>query len=236
MTQYYGLIIFILIFVGVIVALLFSNRQRDEISKHLAEISLQKGWKFQNKPSAYVDCIIRGQESDFRWELSYINKERSQYNLKNESVESIVWFSPDVTTSNGSIVLYPKLGNIPNSPQLANPEGFNNLARGLLNTILQASGIDASNSSPQEVGSPPFQSKYMVMAPDAPSAQRLVSAVQVFLLDWPVTGDNLKLPSIIIDPKGITVRVVRNGLPINFQYQIAETVVSLGIDAANGVR
>ena len=228
MNSFWGPVVFVLIFAVVILALIFSNVQRAKLLQRLAELSRLKGWQFVSKPGVYVDCSIQAQQAGVSWELRYINKERSHFSLKAESVESIVWFSSQAATRNGSCVLYPRLGKLPANPRLANMDGLSSLANGLLANILQASGVDISGASVQTAGSPEFQSRYMVMAPDGATAQRLAAVFEPYLLSWPRANSPMNLPSVIINSSGTTIRVVRNSTSLKFQCQMAEDLPALG--------
>lgn len=229
----FGLVIFIAIFAVTLVVLFFVARQRDQALKGLAELSAQRGWQFERKPSAYVDCVLRGQGAGVRWELQYINKERTS--SSEDNVESILWFSSGAKAANGTTLVYPRLGGIPSNLQPGNLQVSNALAGELLNKMMRALGVDISGSSLQAAGSTAFQAKYMTLAPDAPSAQRLAAAVEFQLLNWPGTGSLFNMPSLIVDTRGVTVRVARNGLPTGHQIQVAEHMVSLGVAAVNAV-
>ncbi|MBI4760082.1 MAG: hypothetical protein ACOYYF_16435 [Chloroflexota bacterium] len=232
MNQSLGLVIFALIVAVVIVVLAVVNYRREQTMKRLAEISLQKGWQFVKSPSAYVDCILRGQDADVRWELRYTNREKTFNTFNRENVESIVWFSSAAGSRNGTIFVSPKMVEVPN---LGGFDGVNTMAATFLNKMLRALGIDISGSSPQAVGSEAFQSKYLTLAPDDSTARQLIADIEAQLLRWSETN-RLNMPSIVIDATGVTLRVVRNNLSVQSQCQMAEQMTSLGMTVVNAMR
>lgn len=229
MNQSSGLIIFALIIAVVIAVLVIVNYRRKQTMKRLAEISMQKGWQFVKNPSAYVDCILRGQNGEVHWELRYINREKT---FNRENVESVVWFSSAAVSRNGTIFVSPKMVEI---PDFGGFEGTNAMAATLLNKMLHTLGIDTSGSSLQPVGSEVFQNKYWTLAPDDSTARRLIASIEARLLNWPETN-KLNMPSITIDSTGVTLRVVRNNLSVQSQSQMAEQMTSLGMAVVNAMR
>ena len=172
---------------------------------------------------------MKGQDHIIQWELKYFNKEQLQSGLgKKESVESIVWFCPQVVALDGALVMFPRPTNLPPQTGTSNSGLYGGLALAMANGMLQSAGVDISRSYFQAAGSTDLQSTYMILAPDPASALQLCSAVQDLVQNWPLKRRGLEMPSIVIDSSGTRLRVVCNNISCNNKYVLAEKMVGLG--------
>ncbi len=229
MDQTIGMIIFAGIIVLVLITLLVSNRQREKLLEQLAEMAGQRGWQFEKKVSKFVDCVIRGQYSDIRWELKFINHELAHSGTNSQNAETITWVSTNAAARDGAVIFYPRLGRVPANAAPESLAGLGMLAMQLLNSFFRASGIDISRSVPQNAGTLDFQRKYISMAPEGTNVQVIASAIETQLGNWPETKSAFNLPAVIIDASGVTVRVVRTSTSTDFQYRAAELIIPIGI-------
>ncbi len=233
MQQSFGFIVFVLIAAVVAAFLILVRRQRGRLLEALAELSTQSGWQFSKGPSVYVDCVLRGRTTGVPWELQFVNGRRPTGTSQADRTESIVWSSIMGASQDGTVLIYPKLSaGMPSIGNWSQAGALGGLMGELFTRILGAAGIDLSHTAPQPAGSAMFQEKYMVLAPDLPSAQRIVSAVEFQLLGWPDAHSPQNMPSVSVDASGAAVRVIRSSLSIDAQRRAAELMVPLGVAAA----
>ncbi len=231
-----GVILSIGLAAVILIIVVISNRQKEKLLEQLADLAARRGWQFEKKPSRYVDCAIKGQYSDIRWELKFVTHDRSFTGTDSENAETITWFSADAATRDGAIVFFPRLGNLPANAAPESLARLGMLAMQLLNNFFQRAGIDISRSTPQNAGSLDFQRKYITMAPDGSPVQTIAAALETQLGNWSEKKSAFNLPAVIIDSNGVTVRVIRTSTPADFQYRTAELITPVGIAAVNALR
>jgi hypothetical protein len=223
-----GLNILALLVVILLTRTILSAVQQRQVPKLLAELAAQKGWQLEKSPSTFVDCLLRGQSADSPWEMKYINQEQTTGRQK---TASIVWSSEAAKSPASSILICPKLANLPSSAVQGSETG-----QLILQGMLQRAGLNASDLRLQTAGSTLFQAKYLVMAADPALAEKVVANVETALLNWPATSSPYSKPSLWVDANGVQTRINRTGTSASYQYQVAEPLIQLGLAAVNAIK
>lgn len=213
------------VLIGALIAglIVLSIRRRAQLIGRLAELSRQKGWQLEARPEPGVDCLLRGASANLAWELRYTSPVGSD-----GGGQSTVEFSSHSVVFPGTLLLYPR----PARMKLDLPSGKIGELKGITGRLFSWSmkwmGVDVSEVGIQPVGTTAFLEKYLVLAPDAESARRLVGAVETQLLNWPAARTPSNLPAVVVDPKGVRVRVVRDGTSQDQQVLVADRLATLG--------
>ena len=231
MSDFLGWAVFILIWALAIGVWIFTSRRRGKLGEQLVELSRRRGWHFEPRPQQLVDCLIRGQDAGVDWEIRYATDVQG-----GEAGQSSATFRSEAVAFPGTLLAYPKTTQMQIDPHMGKVGELKGIAGTLFNWSMKLIGIDISDSSFHEVGTSAFLEKYLVLAPGAESARRLVGAVERELLNWPAARSRTSLPVVIVNPDGVTVRLVRDGTSLDYQVQIAERLVALGVEAVRGFR
>ena len=240
MNQIY-IFIFVVIFVLVVVALLSINaRWQQKWHLQLSDISIQHGWKYQRDASFRRNCVITGYQGDVPWTLTYVRLPTNS--TKNtQYIDTAEWHSPYAKLSSGTVLVIPRLAHLPANINL-DSGGMGGM---MLQFLLQKIGIDSAGLSLQTVGSPQFQTKYMVLSQTMENARTMVTnSVENPLLNWPYVRDILQMPSITVETKGVTVRARRSVVlsemfgqkRLDYERELPELLLSLGITVVAAVQ
>jgi hypothetical protein len=224
MSDVIGWSIFLLLWVGAIVLLVYTRRRRARLRERLVELSQRKGWHLEAQPERLVDFILRGQQSGVDWEIRYATETQAA-----ETGPTTATFRSEAVAFPGTVLVYPKSVQVQIDPKMGKVGELKGITGTLFNWSMKMVGLDVSESSFQEVGTRAFLDKYLLLAPDVDIARRLVGAIERDLLNWPATRIYRQLPMVVVNPDGVTVRVVREGTSLEHQLQLAERLVAIGV-------
>jgi len=183
---------------------------------HVVELARLKGWQLDLRPQRLVDFLLSGKDSGVKWGHRCGTGVRG-----GETSKSTVTFRSEAIAFPGTVLRLPKSVQIQIDPRMGKVGALKGIVGTPFNWNMKMIGLAVSASSFQEVGTRAFLDKYLVLAPDAEVARRLVGAVERDLLNWPATRLYSQQPMVIVNPDGVTVRVVREGSSLDSQLQDA---------------
>lgn len=216
-------VLMVLFVIGMVLLLLVDQRWRKQRLTVLRDLAQGSGWQLRThvpvptKPSCFYDVVLEGTAvgvngAQLPWTIAFRPAESSQRSgAEHTSSGSAEWSTAAATLPYDSVLLLPMLPKSAGGTPV-NMEQMGGLGAQMgmfaIRLMLRSLGIEGEGLEFQQAGSDVFRKGYAVLSRSADSARRVLTPeIENALLDWSALGSQKNLPGVIVDERGVRVRI-----------------------------